>query len=53
MSSLQKYVFQKKEKKIYVKAFNMIINKNEAKSMKKHISCYCKCKFHSTRFNSK
>ena len=48
-----KICVSKERKKINVKAFNMIINKNEAKSMKKHISCDCKCKFHSTRFNSK
>ena len=27
-------------------------NKNEAKPMKKHISCDCKCKFNSTKHNS-
>ena len=30
----------------------MIINKNEAKAMTKHISCDCKCKFNSTTSNS-
>ena len=37
---------------IYVKAFNMTTNKNEAKAMKKHISCDCKCKFNSATCNS-
>ena len=32
--------------------FNMITNKHEAKTMKKHISCDCKCKFNSTACNS-
>ena len=32
--------------------FNMITNKNEAKTMKKNISCDCKCKFNSTACNS-
>ena len=30
----------------------MLTNKNEAKPMTKHISCYCKCKFNSTTCNS-
>ena len=35
-----------------VKAFNMITSKNEAKTMEKHISCDCKCKFNNTTCNS-
>ena len=42
----------KETKDIYVKAFNMIRNKNEAKTMTKQISCDCKCKFNSTTCNS-
>ena len=42
----------KGKKAIYVKAFNMITNKNEAKAMTKHISCDCQCKFNSTACNS-
>ena len=38
MFYLQKYVFQK----INVKVFNMVTNKNEAKTMTKHISRDCK-----------
>ena len=34
-------------KDINVKAFNMITNKDEAKTITKHISCDCKCKFNS------
>ena len=30
----------------------MITNKNEVKTMTKHISCECKCKFNSTVCNS-
>ena len=30
----------------------MITNKYEAKTMAKHISCNCKCKFNSTSLNS-
>ena len=37
---------------INVKTFNMITNKNEAKTMTKHISCDCKCKLYSTTCNS-
>ena len=51
MSYPQKYVFQKKLK-TYVKAFNMIANKNETKPMTKHFSCDCKCKFNCTKCNS-
>ena len=35
-----------------VKAFNIIANKNEAKTMAKHISYDCKCKFNSATCNS-
>ena len=38
----------KETKDIYVKAFNMITNKKEVKSMTEHISCDSKCKFNST-----
>ena len=34
--------------KCYVKALNMIANKNEAKAMTEHISCDCKCKFNNS-----
>ena len=43
----------KETKSIYVKAFNMITNKDEPKSMTEHISCDCKCKFSSATCNSK
>ena len=42
----------KETKDINVKAFNMITNKNEAKAIKEHISCNCKCKSNSTVCNS-
>ena len=42
----------KRNKIINVKAFNIITNKNEAKTMPKHISCDCKCKFNSTSCSS-
>ena len=35
----------KEAKDINVKAFNTIINKDEAKAMTEHISCGCKCKY--------
>ena len=41
----------KETKYINVKVFNIIMNKNEAKAMTKHISCDCKCKFNSTKCN--
>ena len=39
-------------KYINVKVFNMITNKNEAKTIAKHILCDYKCKFNSTTCNS-
>ena len=48
ISYQQKYVFQKKTKDINVKTFNMIINKNEAKTMIKHVSFDCKFKFNGS-----
>ena len=42
----------KETKDIYVKVFNMITNKDDAKAIIKHISCDCKCKFNSTTCNS-
>ena len=41
----------KKTKDINVKVVNMITNKSDAKTMTKHISCDCKCKFNSTACN--
>ena len=52
MSYLQKICIPKEPKDINVKAFNMITDKNEAKTMKNQISCDCKCKFNSTTCNS-
>ena len=42
----------KETKDINVKVFKMIKNKNEAKTITKHFSCDCKCKFNSTTCNS-
>ena len=36
-----------RKKKTNFKVFDMIINKNEAKAMAKHIPGDCKCKFNS------
>ena len=41
-----------KTKDIDVKVFNMITRINEDKTLIKHISCGCKCKFNSTTCNS-
>ena len=43
----------KKAKDINIKAFNMMANKNEAKTMAKHISCDFKCKFNGKTCNQK
>ena len=42
----------KKTKDINVKVFDMITNKIYANTMKKHISCDCKCKFISEACSS-
>ena len=44
---------RKKTKDINVEAFSMIIEEDEAKTMKKHISRGCKYKFNSSICNSK
>ena len=41
-----------KTKGININAFNIITNKNEAKTMEKHISYHCKCKSNNTTCNS-
>ena len=43
---------KKQKKGVNVKAFNMITNKNEAKTMTKHVSCDYKCRFNNTKCNS-
>ena len=48
LSYHQNYVFRRKTKDINVKVFNMITNKNEAKTITKYILCDRKCKFNST-----
>ena len=45
-------MYSEKTKDINVNVFNMIENKNEAKTMGKHFSWDCKCKFSSTTYNS-
>ena len=50
---LSSKIYVPKEKKIKAfKAFNMVTNKNKVKTVAKHISCDCKCKFSSTTCNS-
>ena len=47
-----KICVRSKKKYVHVKAVNMITRINEAKTLMKHISCDCKCKFNSTTCNS-
>ena len=42
----------KEAKDVNIKAFNATAKKIEAKTMRKHISCNCKCKLNSTTCNS-
>ena len=41
-----------KTKDVNLKAFNLITGINEAKTLVKHISCDCRCKFNRTTCNS-
>ena len=43
----------KEKTEISVKVFNVIRNKDEAKTVREHISCDFKCKFNGTTCNSK
>ena len=45
-------MFSKRNININFKAFNVIANENEAKTMAKNISCDCTCKSKSTTCNS-
>ena len=47
-----KICVRNKTKDVNVKVFNMITNRNEAKTLVKLISCNCKCEFNSTTCNS-
>ena len=42
----------KEAKDVNIKAFNATAKKIEAITMRKHISCNCKCKLNSTTCNS-
>ena len=50
MIYLIKYVFQAEDLNLSV--FNMITGINESKTLTRHISCECKCKFDGTKCNS-
>ena len=50
-SYLSRYVFQVKQN-VNAKGFNMIIRINQEKTLVKHISCDCKCKFNNTACDS-
>ena len=52
MEVLSWKVCVQEKKKTNSNVFNMITNKNEAKTVAKHFSCDCKCKFYSTTWNS-
>ena len=54
MTYLQKYeiCIPSKTKGINIKVFNMMARIYDAKTLLKHISCDCKCKFNSTTCHS-
>ena len=51
MTYLIRYVFQIKQD-LNRTVFNMITGINESKTLTKHISCECKCKFDGRKCNS-
>ena len=48
-----KYVFQIKKKDRNLNVFNMITGINKSKTLIKHISCNCRCKFNGRKCSSK
>ena len=55
MTYLMKYVFQSKQKQnkdLNLSVINMITGINELKTLTKHVSCRCKCKFDGRKCNS-
>ena len=51
MTYLKKYVSNKRED-LNLSVFNMIKGKNESKTLTKHVSVECECKFDRVKFNS-
>ena len=47
-----KVCVQNKVEDLNITVFNMITGTNESKTLAKHISCECKCKFDGTKCNS-
>ena len=47
-----KVCIQNKVEDLNITVFNMITGTNELKTLAKHISCECKCKFDGTKCNS-
>ena len=41
----------RKTEDLNLSIFNMITGTNESKTLKKHISCECKCKFDGRKYN--
>ena len=52
MTYLRKPVFQTKSEDLNRSEFNMVTGKNQSKTLTKHISCECKCKFDGRKCNS-
>ena len=47
-----KIYFPNKTENLNLSVFNMITGKNESKTLTKHISCECKCRFDERKCNS-
>ena len=52
MTYLIKYVFQTKKEDLNLSVFNMVTGIIESKTLTKHISCECKCRFDRRKWNS-
>ena len=50
--SSDKVCVPNKTEDLDLSVFNMITGINEAKALRKHISCECKCKFYGRKCNS-
>ena len=48
----KKVCIPNKREDLNISVFNMITGINESKTLTKHFSCECKCRFDETKFNT-
>ena len=51
-NDLSKVCIPNKTEDLNLNMFNLITGKNESKTLRKHISCKCKCQFDGRKCNS-